>query len=278
MHRILLATRTDDVVVKVGSKCADEDETLGHQNHQRTDFFRNEREAMLRLRGHPHVAQVLDTSAQTIELAGHRYHALTLEVAQHGDILRYVHLQHFDEVLARTYFVQLMLALKAAHTVGVYHRDVKLENLLLCSTFNLKLADFGLAHVSAASSNLNPPRTGTNANVNASFPPHLVKPISESMIKGYCGSPGYVAPEVSKDSFYLGSAADVWSAGCVLFAMLIGHAAFEQRNPAIRRDDPWLRFVAEGKYDLFWSGHMRFCRIEVSGPVKGMTTTHPKSG
>jgi serine/threonine protein kinase len=231
------------------------------------DVFRQERDAMLRLRGHPHVIQILDNSAQSIELNGGWHHALVLEVAPNGDMLPYVQLRPFDEVLARTYFIQLLSALRAAHSVGVYHRGIKLENLLLSSTFTLKLADFGLAHLLAAS--YYPSFVGTEGLV-ASLSPHARK-ISEPTIKGLCGSPGYIAPEVSKDSFYLGSGVDVWSAGCVLFAMLMGHSAFEQCDPHKRHEDPWLCFVAEEKRDLFWFGHMRFCKCEVSGFGKGIT-------
>jgi serine/threonine protein kinase len=233
---------------------------------QTSDSFHNEREAMLRLRGHPHVIQVLDNAANSITVGGQRYQALTLEVASHGDVLPYIQLRSFGEILARTYFKQLMSALRAAHSLGVYHRDVKLENILLSSNYTLKLGDFGHAHVNTAVPDIGY-RCAESSAPLPKRPRANTEP--EPFVRGFCGSPGYVAPEISKTSDYLGSAADIWSAGCVLFAMLVGYSAFEMRCPDNRCDDPWLRLVFEGKYDFFWQNHMKFGNVVVSNYAMG---------
>jgi serine/threonine protein kinase len=43
------------------------------------------------------------------------------------------------------YTKQLISAIKYLHYVGVTHRDLKLENILFDTNFQLKVADFGLA-------------------------------------------------------------------------------------------------------------------------------------
>lgn len=85
----------------------------------------------------------------------------------------------------------------------IAHRDLKLENLLLVSQddiTNIKLADFGLAKVSAAN----------------------------QAMQTVCGTPQYVAPEVinesASDSY--GVEVDMWSAGIVLFVLLGGYPPF----------------------------------------------------
>lgn len=74
---------------------------------------------------------------------------LALELGTGGELFDYLmHTGAFSEVIARTYFRQLLGALEVCHAQGVFHRDLKPENLLLDGNFQLKLADFGLAAIS----------------------------------------------------------------------------------------------------------------------------------
>jgi serine/threonine protein kinase len=262
-RRVLLATRTDEVTVKVGNRLSEEDSLLAKPA---TDSFKNEREAMLRLYGHPHVIQALYGSTETITLGdGNRYNAMSTEVAHNGDLFPYVQLGTFDEILARTYFKQLLIAVKAAHGVGVYHRDLKPENILLSMNFKLKLGDFGHAYV------CNAPDEGRQPGKAPAYQPShkRARTSSEPWIRGFCGSPGYIAPEVSDTTPYLGSAADVWSAGCVLFIMLVGHSAFELQQVREGAKDPWLQMLAEGKYKKFWRRQLKYCDVNVSHSAIG---------
>jgi serine/threonine protein kinase len=47
------------------------------------------------------------------------------------------------ERVARMYFRQLIGGIEYMHSKGVYHRDLKLENIVLSETLELKIADFG---------------------------------------------------------------------------------------------------------------------------------------
>ena len=52
----------------------------------------------------------------------------------------------FSEPIAKHYFRQIICALYYMHNVAnVCHRDVKLENMLMDSNFNIKLNDFGFS-------------------------------------------------------------------------------------------------------------------------------------
>ena len=78
--------------------------------------------------------------------------------------------------------------------------DLKPENILLSDKgpdATIKIADFGLA-------------------VEMSEPKAKM---------GLTGTPMYIAPEILKSEAY-GTAADMWSIGCVLYIMLVGYPAF----------------------------------------------------
>ncbi|KAK1677798.1 hypothetical protein QYE76_038646 [Lolium multiflorum] len=108
---------------------------------------------------------------------------------------------------SRKYFQQLINAVDYCHSRGVYHRDLKIENLLLDTAGNLKVSDFGLSAIS-----------------------EQVK--ADGLLHTTCGTPNYVAPEVLEDKGYDGALADLWSCGVILFVMLAGFLPFEDDNVA----------------------------------------------
>lgn len=67
------------------------------------------------------------------------------EVALGGELYGFVSLGPFPEKVVRMYFKQMMSAIDHMHSKGVYHRDLKLENILLNEELSLKIADFGLS-------------------------------------------------------------------------------------------------------------------------------------
>jgi len=148
-----------------------------------------------RVNGHANIIQLLEVIETDTALV------LVMEFAASGDLLRYVR-QHrkLAEDCAQGLFKQLLDGLDHIHRMAVVHRDIKLENLLLDSFGCLKIADFGVAT--------------------------LLK-CPEQRLDDHCGTPSYIAPEVLLDSGYQGPPVDMWSAGIVLYAMLIGHAPFK---------------------------------------------------
>jgi serine/threonine-protein kinase len=96
--------------------------------------------------------------------------------------------------------LQAATALKAAHAAGVIHRDLKPSNLMLNRDRTLKLADFGVASLFAASSRL----TQTGSVV---------------------GTAEYMSPEQARGQRAT-PRSDLYSLGAVLYAMLTGRPPF----------------------------------------------------
>jgi len=151
---------------------------------------------------------------------------LVLEYAPGGelfDILYYT--SALEPIVARTYFRQMVSGLEACHNAGIAHRDIKPQNLLLDSRFNLKLTDFGLSKVFESD--------------------------ADAIMKTtYVGTRGYQAPELLLDKPY-DLSCDIFSAGVVLFILLTGYPPFEQAHAS----DRWFKPLTKGDYDKFWKAH-----------------------
>lgn len=155
---------------------------------------------------------------------------IVLELATGGELFDFMmYTGCFSESVARAYFQQLVAGLEECHAQGVYHRDVKPENLLLDENFALKIADFGLSGL----------REGDDGAI--------------AELYTQCGTRSYMSPEVLSCQPYEGAPADVWSAGVVLFIMLAGFPPFQIATS----QDWWFRACASKQYQAFWAAHAR---------------------
>ncbi|XP_053131483.1 ribosomal protein S6 kinase-related protein isoform X2 [Hemicordylus capensis] len=125
---------------------------------------------------------------------GQRHLFIMCTYCSTGDLYRlWKSVGHFAEAVIRLFATELVLVLGYLHNVGIVHRDVKMENILLDERGHLKLTDFGLAR-------------------------HLPWGKRAYTI---CGTLQYMAPEVLSGGPYAHSA-DWWSMGVLLFALANG--------------------------------------------------------
>merc|ERR1719219_181072 len=128
---------------------------------------------------------------------------ISLEWAGHGDLLQYVRLKGaLKETECRKFFQDLMEALEYCHGINIVHRDLKCENVLLSKKNQVKLADFGFARRLAPT----------------------------DLSKTFCGSAAYAAPELLQGIPYIGTIADVWSCGVILYIMACSSMPFRDSN------------------------------------------------
>jgi serine/threonine-protein kinase len=100
-------------------------------------------------------------------------------------------------------------ALKAAHKVGVIHRDLKPDNVFLVpdpdgGPDRTKVLDFGIAKLADAAP------TGAR----------------RTAIGILMGTPLYMAPEQAREASTIDARADLYSLGCILYHMLVGQPPF----------------------------------------------------
>mmetsp|Transcript_7676 Transcript_7676/g.13989 ORF Transcript_7676/g.13989 Transcript_7676/m.13989 type:complete len:257 (+) Transcript_7676:2-772(+) len=121
-----------------------------------------------------------------------------------------------DEITASCVARDLVHAIAHCQRVGIAHRDIKLSNITFDAATDplgraappafprVKLADFGMA-----------------AAVGR-----------DGLLRGRCGTPGYVAPEILKAGIHqgYGSNVDMFSAGAVIYALLCGYEPFYGAN------------------------------------------------
>src|SRR3954463_14345341 len=114
---------------------------------------------------------------------------------------------------------QIALALAAAHKLGITHRDIKPDNVLLVPQPDgrdlVKVLEFGLAKVREQSTDLLPQYATTTKTAVV------------------VGTPQYISPEqaMGKKGDDIDGRADIYSLGITLYEMLTGKLPFQSATP-----------------------------------------------
>jgi hypothetical protein len=173
--------------------------------------FQTEAEAVARL-NHPHVVQVYEVGCWQPAEGGELPYLTMEHVKGHNLEKRLGHCK-VTPVEAVRLMRLLLRAVRAAHSAGVVHRDLKPGNVLLappadepalnCAWGSPKLTDFGLARCMDSGGAMR---------------------YREAVL----GTPGYMAPEQADgQGAEVGPAADVYSLGAILYWLLTGQPPFQ---------------------------------------------------
>ncbi|KAJ6558293.1 hypothetical protein B0H19DRAFT_1070820 [Mycena capillaripes] len=142
------------------------------------------------------------------EMIVHQHHYyMVFEYVNGGQMLDYI-ISHgrLRERVARKFARQIASALDYCHRNNVVHRDLKIENILISQTGNIKIIDFGLSN--------------------------LYDPVAH--LSTFCGSLYFAAPELLNAKVYTGPEVDVWSFGVVLYVLVCGKVPFDDQSmPAL---------------------------------------------
>ncbi|XP_073072238.1 serine/threonine-protein kinase 33 isoform X9 [Manis javanica] len=157
---------------------------------------------------------------------------LVMELCEDGELKEILdRKEHFSENETRWIIQSLASAIAYLHNKDIVHRDLKLENIMVKSSFidannemnlNIKVTDFGLAVKKQGR--------------------------SEAMMQTTCGTPIYMAPEVINAHYY-SQQCDIWSIGVIMYILLCG-------------EPPFLASSEEKLFGLIRKGELHF-----NGPV-----------
>jgi serine/threonine protein kinase len=173
---------------------------------------------------HPYICGMREMIVHT-----HHYY-MVFEFIDGGQMLDYI-ISHgrLRERAARKFARQIASALEYCHRNSIVHRgasrretvvcflcvvdivpstlaDLKIENILISKTGNIKIIDFGLSN--------------------------LYSPFDH--LSTFCGSLYFAAPELLNAKVYTGPEVDVWSFGIVLYVLVCGKVPFDDQSmPAL---------------------------------------------
>ena len=145
---------------------------------------------------------------------------LILEYINGISLLDYIQQQpnkRIEENFCKNIFYQIVKAIEYCSKKNIYHRDIKLENILLTHNNNIKIIDFGFA----------------------------IKCSKKEYQNFFCGTLYYMPPEIVNKKKYLPYYSDIWSLGVLLYTMIFGRFPFNANN-----DDDLFDLINEGKFEF----------------------------
>lgn len=165
---------------------------------------------ILRKLDHPNIVK-LKTYYEDIE----NYY-LVMELVPGGDLMDFVAANGaIGEEATQIITKQVLEGIAYVHKLGISHRDLKPDNILIMQDdpILVKITDFGLAKISDNS----------------------------SVMKTFCGTLAYVAPEVISGKYdsqmtskaernHYSSLVDIWSLGCLVYVLLTSHLPFNGKT------------------------------------------------
>lgn len=154
---------------------------------------------------HPNVIEIREYQDQALANLGESIKPVSYILMELGktDLGEFMKKRNFssDEILARTFFQQLVEGVKYLHSKEIFHMDLKPGNLLLGEDLQLKIIDFDLAITSRSET-----------------------PLGK-------GSRNFRAPEVIRETVTDPAKSDIFSMGIILYFLLTGEVPYQESDP-----------------------------------------------
>lgn len=130
-------------------------------------------------------------------LEGQKYYLF--EYASKYSLYKYLKIteEGFGEKYGKLLFQKIVLGVQAIHKIGIYHLDLKTENILIDKNYNPKICDFGLG-------------SDDSGKLTDTF-----------------GTDSYKPPQLFEEKEYTGEKADIFYLGSLLFIIVVGKPCFK---------------------------------------------------
>ncbi|MFT3879378.1 MAG: serine/threonine-protein kinase [Gemmatales bacterium] len=185
--------------------------------------FRLEAEVAARIK-HPNIVQVYEAGMHQ----GRAY--LVMEWVEGGTLQQWQNGKPIEPRLAAELVAALADGIQAAHSMGVLHRDLKPANVLLSAESSVLSPELRTTSLSTQDSAL---RTNDSALSTLRVKVSdfgMAKRLHEAGVtqSGYAvGTPHYMAPEQARGDEDIGTGADIYSLGAILYELLTGRPPFQ---------------------------------------------------
>ncbi|XP_071969747.1 protein kinase C delta type-like [Engystomops pustulosus] len=170
-----------------------------------------EKSVLLRSSGKPYLCQVYSGFQNDI------YGFLAMEYLPGGDLEEVLEDEGpLDVKTTVLCTAEILCGIQHLHKLGVIHRDIKAENVLIDRRGHIRICDFGLA---------------------------AENDFGTDMISGFCGTRAYMAPEILNKENY-DSAVDWWAFGVLLHHLMTNSFPFkvvesrEQFKEIVMKNEP----------------------------------------
>ncbi|HCE44675.1 MAG TPA: hypothetical protein DET40_14125 [Lentisphaeria bacterium] len=154
---------------------------------------------MLRRIKNEHVVRIIDNNLRKTDETPY----IIMEYVDGRSLSKYISEDKLDIHQKISIIQQIAETLDCVHGQGVFHRDIKPDNILLTDDLFVKITDFGICHVKGSSLTM-----------------------SEQVL----GTPAYMAPESFEDNRKPDLKADMFSLGIVSYELLTGTKPFQENT------------------------------------------------
>src|ERR1043166_4202244 len=183
-------------------------------NQDRMRRFKQEATAAAAL-NHPNIAHIYEIGESN------GLHFIAMEHIDGETLREKIHRERTELRKLLKYLQQVAEGLGKAHSAGIVHRDLKLDNIMITRDGHAKILDFGLAKLVEPQA----PLANNSSEVVTAMMPH------HSLPGTVLGTVGYMSPEQAQGrTDEIDQRSDIFSFGCIVFEATTGKRAFEGKD------------------------------------------------